>query len=232
MAAKQNSIVFDAGPIISLTTNNLLGVLDKLKDDFKGEFYLPKTVKEELIDHPLATKKYKFEALQVNHKITKGTLTLISTPQISALAEELKKLANNTFKVRGSWLQLVHYGEMEALAAAILLNAGAVVIDERTTRLLVENQQLFIDMIERHMHSKVMINDVNLQRFKDWTKGLKIIRSVELVTVAYEKGHLDKYLLDGPNAKRTLIESLLWGVKLRGCSVTRDEINELVKIEQ
>lgn len=232
MTQKANSIVFDAGPIISLTTNNLLGVLDKLKDDFKGEFYLPSSVKAELIDHPLATKKYKFEALQVNHKITKGTLTVIETPQIKALAEELKNMANNMFKIRGNWIPIVHYGEMEAIAAAIVLNAGAVVIDERTARLLVETPDFFVRMLERQMRSQITVNQANLAKFKQWTKDLKILRSVELVVIAYEKGHMDKYLMPGPNAKRTLIESLLWGVKLRGCSVTRDEINEIVKMEQ
>lgn len=229
---KENSLVFDAGPIISLTTNNLLGVLDKLKDDFKGQFYIPQVVKEELIDHPLNTKKYKFEALQVNHKIKKGTLTVVDTPQIRALAEELKNMLNNAFKVRGSWLQIVHYGEMEALAVAIILNAGAVVIDERTTRIMIEDPDGFSRMLESKMRAKVQINEQNLKKFKDWVKGIKIIRSVELVTVAYEKGHFDKYLLDGPDAKRVLIESLLWGVKLHGCSVTREEISEIVSAEQ
>ena len=54
------SLVFDAGPIITLTMNNLLWLLNPLKNNFKGEFYLSAAVKEELIDRPLQTKKYKF----------------------------------------------------------------------------------------------------------------------------------------------------------------------------
>ena len=38
------SLVFDAGPVISLTTNNLLWLLDVLKGDYEGEFYIPEGV--------------------------------------------------------------------------------------------------------------------------------------------------------------------------------------------
>ena len=56
------SIVFDTGPIISLTLNNLLWIIEPLHDRFGGEFYITKAVYKELIDRPLSTKKYKFEA--------------------------------------------------------------------------------------------------------------------------------------------------------------------------
>ncbi len=58
-------IVFDTGPIISLTTNNLLGLLTNLKEKYKGSFYITGAIRRELIERPLETKKFKFEALQV-----------------------------------------------------------------------------------------------------------------------------------------------------------------------
>ena len=226
------SIIFDAGPIISLTTNNLLWLLENLHADYEGEFYITEGVKGELIDYPLRTKKFKFEALQVSQMIRQGVLKVVSTPQIHALADELKNLLNQSFKIRGRWLQIVHVGEMQALAAAIILNADAVVIDERTTRLVVEDDKMLLEMLRHKLRTKLTVNEKNLKKFKEWVKNIKVIRSVELVTVAYEKGHLDKYLLDTPNARRTLMESLLWGVKLHGCSVTRDEIDDIVRLEQ
>ncbi len=60
---------------------------------------------------------------------------------------------------------------------------------------------------------------------------MKLIRSVELVSVAYELGLLDKYLVNVPNPKKTLLEAVLWGVKLNGCSVSEREIEEIVRIE-
>ncbi|MBW2972261.1 hypothetical protein KY359_04465 [Candidatus Woesearchaeota archaeon] len=225
------SIVFDAGPVISLTTNNLLWVLDQLKDSFNGDFYIPAAVKEELIDRPLATKKFKFEALQVMFRIKKGVLTVIDTPKVKMLAEEMLELANHTFKTRGNWIRIAHYAEMEMLAAAVVMNASAVVIDERTTRLLVEDSEGLERMLGKHIRSKIFVNRQNLNKIKTWTKDVKILRSVELLMVAYEMGLLDKYLPDGEDAGRVLVESLLWGVKLHGCALSRQEIQDIVRLE-
>lgn len=214
-----------------MTTNNLLWVLDYLKDNFNGDFYIPQAVKQELVDKPLSSKKFKFEALQVSFRIRNAVLSIIETPQITALAEELLELANTTFKVRGNWLKIVHYAEMEALASAIIMNSSAVVIDERTTKLLVEDPDALIRMLGKHLKAKISVNKKNLDKIRQWVKNVKIIRSVELVMVAYEKGIMDKYLLDGKNARKTLIESLLWGVKLHGCAISRQEIDELVALE-
>ena len=70
-------IIFDTGPVISLTTNNLLWVLDSLKKQYKGNFYITPTVKRELVDTPIQSKKFKFEALQVMHCI-KGRFMQLS----------------------------------------------------------------------------------------------------------------------------------------------------------
>jgi hypothetical protein len=225
------SIVFDAGPIISLTTNNLLWLLDDMKARFNGEFYIPEAVKQELVDRPLASKKFKFEALQVGFRIRKGVLTIMEMPQIKALAQELVDLSNSIFKIKGNWIKIVHYAEMEALATSIILNSSAVVIDERTAKMLVEDPKKLAAMLEQNLGSKVFIEQGNLNKVREWTKNIKIIRSVELVLVAYEKGMLDKYLMDGPESKKTLVESLLWGVKIHGCAVSRREIDQLVVLE-
>ena len=214
-----------------MTTNNLLWVLDYLKERFNGDFYISDAVKKELIDKPLASKKFKFEALQVSFRVKKAVLNIVETPQIKALAEELQGLANKTFKVKGNWMKIVHYAEMETLAAAIILNASAVVIDERTTKLLVENPQELTKMFGRMLRAKVFVNKKNLEKIHQWVKSIKILRSVELVLIAYEKGILNKYLLEEKDARKTLVESLLWGVKLHGCAISRREIDELVALE-
>ncbi|MBW2964436.1 hypothetical protein KY363_03160 [Candidatus Woesearchaeota archaeon] len=225
------SLVFDAGPVISLTTNNLLWILDQLKQEFNGMFYVPSAVKGELVDKPLQSKRFKFEALQVMFRINNRTLDVIDDAKIKMLAEELLELANHTFKTRGNWLRIVHYAEMEVLATAIIMNSSAVVIDERTTRLLVESPKDLTNMLSSNLRSKVFINKPSLDKLRNWTKNIRIIRSVELVLMAYEQGILDKYLLEGDDARRTLVDSLLWGVKLHGCAVTRNEIRQLVELE-
>ena len=51
-----------------------------------------------------------------------------------------------------------------------------------------------------------------------------------------ETGMLEKLISPGeeksiPNLKRTLLESVLWGVKLNGCSVSEKEINQIIEME-
>lgn len=58
-----------------------------------------------------------------------------------------------------------------------------------------------------------------------------MIRSVELVTIAYELGMLDKYLPNAPDPKKTLLDSVLWGVKLNGCAVSKHEIEQILRME-
>ena len=58
-----------------------------------------------------------------------------------------------------------------------------------------------------------------------------MIRSVELVTISYELGLLDKYIVNIKNPRKALLEGVLWGVKLNGASVSEREIKEIVKME-
>src|SRR3989338_11034337 len=133
------SIIFDAGPVISLTMNNLLWLLEPLKSHYKGEFYLANIAKNELVDRPLKTKKFKFEALQVMRYINKGVLKIVENEKIKRTAIELLDIANTCFNARGSWIRIVHYGEMEGVAACLRLHSDAFVVDERPTRMLIAN---------------------------------------------------------------------------------------------
>ena len=128
-------------------------------------------------------------------------------------------------------MQIAHFAEISGVAAAVLNNAEAFVVDERNTRLLIEDPIRLKEILGRRLHANISVNKKYLDEFKQITKSIKLIRSVELVSVAYELGLLDKYLVDIPNAKRTLLEAVLWGVKLNGCSVSEREIKEIVKIE-
>jgi len=221
-------IIFDTGPVISLTTNNLLWVLDSLKKQYKGNFYITPTVKRELVDTPIQSKKFKFEALQVMHCINKNVLGITNSERLRNTALKLAELANQCFMAKGSWLQIVHYGEMEALAAAIMLDASALVIDERTTRLLIENPGRLEGILANRLYTKISINRKNLHEFAQMAKGIRLLRSAELLVVAYEIGSLDRYILNIPKPRKQLLESILWGVKLHGCAISREEIDAVV----
>ena len=75
-------LFFDAGPIISLTMNNLLWTLKPLKRQFNGQFCITKSVEQELTINPLHTKKFKFEALQVMELIKSDVLRVVKSKEI------------------------------------------------------------------------------------------------------------------------------------------------------
>jgi len=223
-------LVFDSGPIISLTTNNLLWLLEPLKRKFDGEFFITEGVRRELIDRPLSIKKFKFEAFQVQQQVESKILTVTGTDEIKRKSQELLDLANNIFLINNVPMRIAHLGEMESIAAALVWRAEAIVMDERTTRMLIENPSGLEQLFEQRLHEDVKVNQQNLDRFKQMTDGLRIIRSVELVVAAYELGLLEKYAVHLPNAKRELLDSVLWGVKLHGCAVSGQEIRDILKL--
>jgi len=227
------ALVFDTGPVISLTMNNLLWLLDPLKEMSKANFFITEQVRRELVDVPLnKTKRYKFEALQVLHYIENGTLEVISNGSMQNDTLNLLSIANRCFSAFGHNMTLVHEAEMSAIALYLQKKADAFVVDERTTRLLIENQKKLRHILEHNLHTKITENKDALKEFKKITKDVKIIRSAELATISYEKGLLDKYLAHMPNSKETLLESVLWGIKLNGCSVSKKEIERIVREEE
>jgi len=226
------SLIFDAGPIISLATNNLLWVLEPLKKDFNGKFYITEPVKHELVDRPLETKKFKFEAIQIEKLLETGVLEIIDNSFIREKTPKLLGTANETFKAyKDYYMRIVHFAEMSVIAAAVNLNSDAIVIDEKVTRLLIENPRRILELLRATLHSPITINEINLKEFNSFARNIKTIRSVELMVVAYERGLLDNYITKIPEARKNLLESVLWGVKLNGCAVSKDEIEQILKIE-
>ena len=75
------TLVFDTSSVISIVANDLLWVLKPLKQIFRGEFYIPNSVKFELIDKPFTTKMFKLESIMINKSITEGDF-LVNNPYI------------------------------------------------------------------------------------------------------------------------------------------------------
>lgn len=226
------SLIFDAGPIISLATENLLWILEPLKREFNGKFCITDAVKREIVDRPLETKKFKFEAIQVEMLIENGVLEVIDNNFIQENTPKFLNLANQIFRGYDNYyIKIVHFAEMSVIAAALSLNSDAIAIDEKTTRFLIENPKMIADILKSTLHTSIGINEKNLRELRNSLRNIRIIRSVELVTVAFEHGILNDYITKMPDAKRNLLESVLWGVKLNGCAVSREEIEQIVRIE-
>ncbi|HDD70801.1 MAG TPA: hypothetical protein ENF94_01425 [Candidatus Woesearchaeota archaeon] len=225
------TLIFDSGPIISLALSNLLWILPELKKRFKGRFIIPAGVRNELIDVPLKGKKFRLEAIQLLNLIEKKVLEVVDDKKVTEKAKQLVDEANRIFKGFHHNIRIIQTGEMEAMAMAELYNADGVVVDERITRTLIEHPYGLRKHMERKLHTRLSVDKRLLEKLSDELDDVYIIRSTELVAVAFELGILDKYLLSKRVSRKDILESALWAVKLRGCSVSEDEIDKIVKEE-
>ncbi len=220
------TIFFDTGPIITLVMSRLVDILPKLKEKFGGHFYITPSVERELITRPLQNKRFEFEALQTQKLIRDGTLELYrDIPQKKV--NEFISLANTSFKINDKPMDIIQEGEMESIAAALEKHADAVIIDERTLRLFVENSTEMKELLEKRFQHEISTDMQKIQEFSSYFKSLTILRSVELISAAYQLGLLDIYLPKTRDAKKILADAVLWTAKFNGCAVTEQEIEEL-----
>ena len=220
-------LIFDAGPIISLTMNGMLPIIEKLKSVFDGEFILTPAVKHEVVDRPMKIKKYKLEAIRVRDMIERGVFKMsgdvVPDNKLERETKRLIKVTNGVLRTAqtGEKIKLIHKGEAACLAFANLCGCDSViVIDERTTRMLTESPQNLERMMEKKLHTPLKAELSLLGELKNF----KFIRSAELLFIAYKKG------LIPIKKSKDLLDALLYGVKFKGAAISSGEIEEMKKL--
>jgi len=223
------ALIFDSSSLISISLNGLLEELKKLKKIFNGEFIITKEVKREVIDDPIKIKMYELEALKIQNLIDEGCLNMpekigIQDKEITNLMFKLMNSANTMFVGNGNEIQLIHQGEASCLALSKLMNErkikNVLAIDERTTRMLVEKPGNLKELLEKKLHAKIKLRESNFQQFK----GFKIIRSTELMYLAY-KNNLIRW--EG----KEILDALLYALKFKGCAISSEEIEEIKRFK-
>lgn len=221
-------IIFDASTLISLAMNGLFEEFRALRKVFKGRFIITKEVKHEAIDRPLTIKRFELEALRlkklVDDKILELPATLgIKDEEIAKKGEEIINIANDTFYSHNKEIKILDMGEVSCLALSSILNKKAMknvlAVDERTMRMLVEKPENLDELLQRKLHTKIKSKKANFKLFKEF----KVIRSAELVYVAYKRGIIK---LKG----EVVLDALLYAVKFKGCSISGDEIEEIKRM--
>lgn len=209
-------VVSDTSSLISLSENCLLWVFDKLGLDV----VVPEKVKEEMLDRPLQIRRFSLGALRLSSLLRNGTIEIYGNEKVSENTGRMLELSNSLLLYKRSPITIIQEGEAQALALVQMFEAGTLLIDERTTRLLVED----IDMLRKYMENRtgygLEINKKARRQIEDELAGINVIRSAEVVAYAYERGLLGD--VDGPKA----LESALWALKFKGCSITDEEISE------
>jgi len=216
-------LILDAGPLISLSLNGLLHTIEILKEKFSDVvFVVTPSVKKETIDNALLIKKYKLEAVKLQTMIDKKILNLssdfVSNNALDKEEKRILKLTNSSYKADGKFLSIVHSGEASCLAFANLCKCdNLIVIDERATRLFTESPENLKQIMERKLHTPVLMSSKNFREFEHF----KFIRSTELVYFAY-KNNLYDY-----KKNNSTLDALLYALKYSGVAISSKEINEM-----
>ncbi len=212
-------IVVDSSSIISLAVNCLTPILKLMKTDF----IVTPHVYKEIISKPRESKRFAFESLRIGKLFDAGIMKVLECR--TDLVDQILHEANTIYSVRGKPLKIIHRAETEALALAGEMNADALLMDERTTRLLLENPHRLKKLLSHRNKSKVSLNEEKLNHLKSILPEVPVIRSTDLIAVAYEKGFLKPY--GGDDIQ--VLDAALTALKLSGCSISWTELQEYKK---
>lgn len=228
MVAKEaaNSILCDASSLISLTDAGLLGALIMARQRMRDGLFITPAVENEAINRPMQSREYSFSAVRLKRALLEGIFRIARAPE--ATTGQILELSNSIFSVRGRPLRLVHDGEAEMLAAAIDNGIPNILMDERTTRTLLEAPNELRGHLTDEFRTSVSIDNAALAQFRGLTAGLTIVRSAEVVAIAYEKNYFKKF----KGLEKKAFEAALYAIKFNGCSIGFEEINEMLREER
>ncbi len=223
---KNKAVLCDASSLISLTDAGFLWVLYYLKKKHNIFLMIPKKVEYECITRPIGIKKYAIHGIRLRDAVNDGIIDVVDL-DVEKEGIELMEIANNMFFARGKPIHLVDAGEAEMIVLTKKLGVPNVLIDERNTRMLIENAEDLRDHQERELRVHITSNK-KLNEFKDIVKGIFAFRSSEVLGIAYEKGMFNKF----QGMERQALEAGLNSLKYNGCAISFEEVGKLMNILQ
>lgn len=216
------SIFFDSSTLISMAMTCSLPVLRELKKSYKDNFYITDSVRQETIGRAMQSLRFRYEGHRINELVDTGVLKIYPENRLQQDIQKLLNLINSTYSISGKPLKIVQLGEISALTACLKEKAELIALDERTTRLVIENPEILKSLLENKLHSKVDVDEQNMETWESFVADKTTpMRSTEFAAIAWEKGIL------GDN--KDVLYGLLWALKFAGCAVTEEEINIYTK---
>ena len=213
-------IVVDSGSIISLAINCLCPLLTQLDK----QFVISPSVHKEIVEKPSSNKRFQLEALRMQMLLANGTVKVVNTK--TDYNERFLDAANRVYRIKGKDLKIIHQAEAEVVGLAYELGAEAMLVDERTLRMLIEDPVSLRDLLSHRNKANVKLNEHNLVEFQRLSPKIPIIRSSEIVAVSYEMGLLSKM---HQVSDKKVLEAALSALKFSGCSITWEEIDKYSK---
>lgn len=225
MAETQKAIIFDSGTIINFAMNGLTGLLSELKKIFRGKFLITEEVKHEIIDKPKGINKFKLEAMMIeklfDDKVIELPYETVSKSELRNKTDNIFDILNHSYYAQGEFMKIVDKAEVEVLALSLLLNEKGIknvaAIDERTARMLCEMPENLEKLFQEKLKTRV-----EMKQNLSFLNEIKIIRSSELMYIAYKKGLV--------KLKNHVLEALLYAVKFKGCSISFEEIDKMKRM--
>jgi predicted nucleic acid-binding protein len=217
------TVVADSSSIISLALNCMSSALQEMG----VKLLVTDEIYEEIILRPMGSKRYALESMRIKKLFSDGVIS-VQNPE-PLITEEIMNLSNSIYHVKNHPLHLIHKGEAAALALLAGIEADAFLIDERTTRMLIEDPETLRTVLSDQLGRHVDMDHQKLAAFSDILPDISILRSSEVAAVAYEKGILCRNL--GNPGKEALMATL-YALKFSGCAISWQEINEYMSIER
>ncbi|MBU2100573.1 hypothetical protein KKB11_05055 [Candidatus Micrarchaeota archaeon] len=214
-----NEIVFDSSSIISVSQNCLMKVLGNLSKKTTSRFLIPRAVYSESVKRPLEINKFELNALRIKKAIDSKWLQV---EKEAIDASKIESLANNIFFSEQKPLRIIHLGEAETIALYLKRKASILAIDERTTRMLIEEPENLAKKLRFNYRKKIKTNKVNLRNFLSVAGNIKMVRSCDLIAKAFDLGCFEGELESSVKS----LEAALYALKFNGCAVSMEEIKE------
>ncbi len=219
-------IVVDSSSLITISDSCIMKIVRHVSEREKISFIIPESVYVESVENPLHIKKYELNAIRIRDAVDEGYLSVAkSTAATREWMDRLSAITATLKNAGGRQLRLLQWGESETLGLLKETGANILMIDERTTRLLIEDPAALTGILSKRHGTQVGLDREKMKWFSANFSGTNVIRSVELIALAYEDGSMDSEL----HKSRQALEAALYAAKFSGCAVSEAEIQEYLR---
>ncbi len=221
-------VVLDSSSLISISKTCLINVLPRLSKKAGIEFVIPSKVEQETVSRPLSIKQFELNALRIQHALEQGWLKVEKLEKEGRkTSDDFLQWSNNLFYTDFGALTLIQAGEAETIGLLKESKAKFLGVDERNTRMLVEDIEGLRDYL-RKKYGKIKMNLDNAENLKELLEGISVVRSSEFIAMGFQNNVFEP---DIANSKQGL-EASLYAVKYSGCAVSEQEIRDFLKEQQ
>ncbi|HEV8289758.1 MAG TPA: hypothetical protein VGQ00_02270 [Candidatus Norongarragalinales archaeon] len=220
--------IIDSSSIISLVNVCNAEALNFLRQRTGAKFVIPPTVYDETVTNPLRVKKFEYSAAKIQKLVDDGVLQLGASGSLQRNTQRVLELANRIFLVRGKAVAILQRGEAECLALLPEIGTpSALVIDEKTARLILENPTRLEERMSQEYAGRVTIDQNAVNDLQKLVGDTYVIRSTEVLAAAAKRGFFDAY---GP-VKEHAFHGALRALRDAGAAISQEELNEFERIQ-